>query len=268
MDRQIKVAVCGAMGKMGREAVKAIIGDDSLELVGGIDVRGRGTDLGVLVGGTPIGVTVEADLEGMLKSRQVQVMVDFTNPQSVRRNLKAAAENKVFSVVGTTGLTEADLKEIKMLAEKNGVGVFIAPNFALGAVLMMRFAQEAARYFPQVEIIEMHHDQKVDAPSGTALRTADLILENRGIIRQGAENEYEKISGVRGGDYQGIRVHSVRLPGMVAHQEILFGGLGQILSIRHDSINRESFMPGLLLAIKNVVNINGIVVGLENLLDS
>lgn len=266
MTSKIKVAVCGAMGKMGREAVRTIIGDEELQLTGGIDVRGVGLDLGVLVGGPPLGVTIRSDLEGLLKSGGVEVVVDFTNPQAVRRNLKISLENRVHSVVGTTGLTESEVAEFGALARQNEVGVFIAPNFALGAVLMMRLAQEVAPYFPHVEIIEMHHDQKVDAPSGTALRTADLILQHRGAFRQGAEKEYEKIAGVRGGEYQGIRIHSVRLPGMVAHQEIIFGGLGQILSIRHDSISRDSFMPGLLLAIKKVKSIKGSVVGLENLL--
>ncbi|NPV92257.1 MAG: 4-hydroxy-tetrahydrodipicolinate reductase [Firmicutes bacterium] len=267
MKERVKVAVSGALGKMGRECLRAIIGDEQLELVGGIDIRGKGVDLGVLAGGTEIGHAIELDLDNLLKRGGVQVLVDFTNPQSVRRNIKTALENRVCTVVGTTGLTESDIQEIGAAAEKSQVGVFIAPNFALGAVLMMRFAQEAARYFPNVEIIELHHDQKLDAPSGTALKTAEMIMQSRAVFRQGAEKEYEKLAGARGADFQGMRVHSVRLPGLVAHQEVLFGGWGQTLSIRHDSINRESFMPGLILAIKQVTRLKGLVVGLEQLLD-
>ena len=186
MKERVKVAVCGALGKMGREALRAIIGDEQLELVGGIDIRGKGVDLGVLADGTEIGHSVELELDSLLGRGEVQVLVDFTNPQSVRRNIKVALEKRVCTVVGTTGLTESDLQEIGAAADKSQVGVFVAPNFALGAVLMMRFAQEAARYFPNVEIIELHHDQKLDAPSGTALKTAEMIMQNRAVFRQGS----------------------------------------------------------------------------------
>lgn len=264
---KLGVVVAGALGKMGQEAVKAIMKDERLELVGGVDVRGQGTDLGLVIGGSALGKKVTSDLAKLLEEGTAQVMVDFTNPQAVRKNIHTAIEKKVHAVVGTTGLSEEDLSTIDKLAREQGVGVFVAPNFALGAVLMMKFAQEAARYFPHVEIIEMHHDQKMDAPSGTALRTAELILQSRGELVQGSPHEFEKIGGVRGGEYHGIRLHSVRLPGLVAHQEVIFGGLGQTLTIRHDSINRESFMPGLILAINKVVFLRGVVVGLEQLLE-
>jgi len=264
---KLRVAVTGVLGKMGQEAVRAILRDEGLELVGGVDIRGQGTDLGLLTGSSALGKKVTADLAKLLEESGAQVMVDFTNPQAVRKNIYTALEKKVHAVVGTTGLTEEDLSAIDKLAQEQKVGVFVAPNFALGAVLMMKFAREAARYFPHVEIIEMHHDQKMDAPSGTALRTAELILQSRGELVQGSPHEFEKIGGVRGGEYHGIRLHSVRLPGLVAHQEVIFGGLGQTLTIRHDSINRESFMPGLILAIHKVIHLKGVVVGLEHLLE-
>jgi 4-hydroxy-tetrahydrodipicolinate reductase len=261
------VVVAGAYGKMGREVIKAVIEDETLELVGAVDVRGRGTDLGGLVGLPPLGVVISNDLENLLKNIRPQVMVDFSNPQSVLRNIYLAIDNNVCPVVGTTGLTTEEIQDIDTKAKAKGIGVFIAPNFALGAVLMMKFAREAVRYFPHVEIIEMHHDQKVDAPSGTSLRTVDLIREQRSVFRQGAINEYEKVSGARGAEIDGIRVHSVRLPGYVAHEEVIFGGLGQILTLRHDSINRECFMPGVLVAVHKVSHLKGLVVGLEHLLD-
>ena len=267
MSDRIKVVVAGANGKMGREVVKAILEDDQLELVGAVDVRQKGTDLGVLVGKPPIGRVVFSDLEALLKETQPQVMVDFTNPQSVLRNLHVALQYQTYAVVGTTGLTAVELEEVEQKARENDVGVFVAPNFALGAVLLMKFAREAARHFPHVEIIELHHDQKLDAPSGTALRTADIIKQERPTFKQGAINEYEKLPGARGAEINGMRVHSVRLPGFVAHEEVIFGGLGQILTLRHDSINRECFMPGVLLAIHRVTQLKGLVVGLENLLD-
>ena len=267
MNTKISVVVAGAHGKMGREVVKAILGDETLELAGAVDVRGRGTDLGVLVGLPPSGTVITNDLESLLKETRAKVLVDFSNPHSVLRNIYLAIDNNVCPVIGTTGLTNEEVQAIDSKAKDKGIGVFIAPNFALGAVLMMKFAQEAAHYFPHVEIIEMHHDQKVDAPSGTSLRTADLILEQRPVFCQGAVNEYEKISGARGAEIGGIRVHSVRLPGYVAHEEVIFGGLGQILTLRHDSINRECFMPGVLLAIHKVSQLSGLVVGLEHLLD-
>ncbi len=268
MNTKISVVVAGAAGKMGREVVKAVLGEAALELVGAVDVRGRGTDAGVQAGLPPAGIEITNDLEALLKEKRPQVLVDFSNPHAVLHNIYLALDNQVCPVVGTTGLTNEEIQAIESKAEAKGIGVFIAPNFALGAVLMMKFAQEAARYFPHVEIIEMHHDQKVDAPSGTSLRTADLILEQRSVFRQGAINEYEKVTGARGAEIGGIRVHSVRLPGYVAHEEVIFGGLGQLLTLRHDSINRECFMPGVLLAINKVIHLSGLVVGLEHLLDA
>jgi len=252
---------------MGREVLKAIHKDDQLTIIGAVDIRSDFADVGDLIGVGKIGVTVGNDLQTVINETKPQVMVDFTSPAAVMNNIRIAINNGVCPVVGTTGLTEQDIEEVRTLVAKTKVNAIIAPNFSIGAVLLMRLAQEAAKYLPHVEIIEMHHDKKLDAPSGTALRTAQLIAEQRGILRQGHPDEKEKLTGVRGGELAGIRLHSVRLPGLVAHQEVIFGGLGQILSIRHDSISRESFMPGVILACKRVLTIDGFVYGLEHLIN-
>ncbi|HWJ03902.1 MAG TPA: 4-hydroxy-tetrahydrodipicolinate reductase [Verrucomicrobiae bacterium] len=265
MER-IKVFVSGAAGKMGREVVRAVLADKELQLVGAADSNLQGVDVGQLAGIDSVGVTVSALSGEILKSSGAQVMVDFTAPHSVMPNCKLALENGVRPVIGTTGLTEEDLSEIVELAKQANLGVFIAPNFSIGAILMMKFAQEAAQYFPNVEIIELHHDQKLDAPSGTGLKTAEMIASVRPEFTQGHANEYEKLPGARGGNFKGLRIHSIRLPGLVAHQEVIFGGLGQTLSVRHDAYNRETYMPGVVLAVKKVINLKGLVIGLENII--
>ena len=214
--------------------------DPELALVGAIDINQTGCDAGVLVGLPACGILIGDDLKTALQGREATVLVDFTNAQAAARNAKFALAAGVAPIVGTTGLDEAEIEELRRLAKKSGTGVLIVPNFTLGAVLMMSFARQAARYFPNVEIIELHHDQKIDAPSGTALLTAQSIGAEKAIY-QGDPQEYEKLAGVRGGDWNGIRLHSVRLPGLVAHQEVIFGGPGQILTIRHDSISRGIF---------------------------
>jgi 4-hydroxy-tetrahydrodipicolinate reductase len=263
----IKVIVCGAYGKMGREVLKAVHNDKELTLVGAVDINSTGVDAGELIGASKLGVLTGNDLNQVIQETKPDVMVDFTNPASVMANIRVALEKGVRPVVGTTGLTEEHVTEVQKLCQASKLGALIAPNFAIGAILMMKMAQEAAKYLPDVEIIELHHDQKLDAPSGTALRTAELITEVRGQHRQGHPDEFEKLTGARGGEFSGIRLHSVRLPGYVAHQEVIFGGLGQTLTIRHDSISRESFMPGVTLACKKVVSLNGLVFGLEHILD-
>lgn len=182
------------------------------------------------------------------------------------RNIRTALSAGLPCVVGTTGLTAADLEEAEALALANDAPLFVAPNFALTAVLMMRFAAEAAKYFPHYEIIEIHNDRKMDAPSGTALYTAQMIGREREPFAQGALNSFETLPGCRGGDYQGARIHSVRLPGVVAIQEVLFGGPGQMLSIRQDSTNRDCFFPGVALALRRIRSLHGLVQGLEKLL--
>lgn len=243
---KIKVLVNGARGKMGAETVKAVLKEADLDLVGQIDLG--------------------ENLAKNIQKTKPEVVVDFTHPSSVMENVKTILNNKAHAIVGTTGLTPANLEEIKNLCSKNKANCVVAPNFAIGAVLMMKFAKEAAHYMPEVEIIELHHDQKADAPSGTAIKTAELILGDRQNIKRKAVKSIEKIKNARGGEMGGINIHSVRLQGLVAHQEVIFGGLGQTLKIRHDSISRESFMPGVIMAIRKVKKVKGLVYGLENLL--
>ncbi len=262
----IRVMVSGANGRMGREVLKALSRDPECEIVATVDLKAAWEDVGEILGLGKSGVQIESDLETAIRSHRPQVMVDFTHPKSVVGNVMIALRNGVIPVVGTTGITEADLTMIRTYCEEHHATCFICPNFSIGAVLMMRFAQEAARYLPHCEIIEMHHDQKLDAPSGTALLTAKMIAGERGNLKQGHPDEEEKIPGARGSEYEGFRIHSVRLPGYVAHQEVIFGGLGQILTIRHDSLSRESFMPGVVLACKKIIDRQGLVVGLDQLL--
>lgn len=263
----IRVLVCGAYGKMGREVLKAVHHDEELSIAGAVDIKSDFADIGQLIGAEQLGVTVGTDLEAVIKQTKPQVMVDFTIPEAVMSNIRIAIKNGVCPVVGTTGLSEENIAEINELCKRYKVNALISPNFSIGAILLMRFSQDAAKYLPHVEIIELHHDQKLDAPSGTALRTAELIAQTRGYLKQGHPDEFEKCPGARGGELSGIRLHSVRLPGYVAHQEVIFGGLGQTLTIRHDSISRESFMPGVVLACKKVLTLNGLVLGLEHILD-
>lgn len=266
--KKIRVFVAGAGGKMGKEVLRTILNQEDMQLVGASDTRHQGMDIGYMIGAPRLGMDVSGPLEAShLRDSQVEVLVDFTNPQSVLKNAKCAISAGVIPVLGTTGLDETEISELRELVDREKTGAFIAPNFAIGAILMMRFAQEAAKYFPHVEIVELHHDQKLDAPSGTALKTVDWISEVRKPMVQGHPNEYEKIAGARGADVEGVHIHSVRLPGLVAHQEVIFGGLGQALTIRHDAYSRETYMPGVMLAIRKACNLTNLVIGLENFLD-
>jgi 4-hydroxy-tetrahydrodipicolinate reductase len=262
----IRVGVIGAIGRMGRMVCAAVADDPDLALVAGISPSGAGEPLGPLISRPGVDVTI-SDVTDTLLQAETEVAVDFTRPDVVMDNVRWAIDHGVHIVVGTSGMGPAELDEIRRLLEdeENDSHVIVAPNFAIGAVLMQRFAAEAARYLPAAEIIELHHDRKVDAPSGTALSTAERLAKARREGWQGPEGE--NVDGVRGGDSDGVRIHSVRLPGLVAHQEIIFGGPGQTLTIRHDSMDRESFMPGVLLAIKEVATRKGLTVGLEPLLD-
>lgn len=263
----IKVIVAGAKGKMGSEAVKMIQQDPLFELVCAVDSTLNGVDVGETLGLGEIGVYFHNDLAGALTQHSVDVLVDFTTPKSVRENMRTAINFGVRPVVGTTGLTPLEIEELDQLCQEQKIGGIIAPNFAIGAILMMKFAQQAAKYMPDVEIIEMHHDQKVDAPSGTAIKTGEMIAESRAEHRQGHSDEKEELEGARGAIYQGFRIHSVRLPGLVAHQQVIFGGEGQTLTIRHDSIHRSSFMPGVNLAIKKVMELDRLIYGLDQVID-
>lgn len=262
-----RVVISGASGRMGREVIRAVAREKDIELVGAVDVTHIGEDCGVLAGLEPNGVPVTGDLRAVLGDVKPDVMVDFTSPDAVAQNVICALEAGVRPVVGTTGMSPADLEHIMALAAKRGIGGLVAPNFAIGAVLMMRFAAMAAKFFPAVEIIELHHDQKVDAPSGTAMQTAEMIAAVREDRRANTGREQLKLGGARGAEYPGgLRIHSVRLPGLVAHQEVLFGGRGQTLTIRHDSLTRESFMPGVILAIRRVMGLDRMVYGLDKLI--
>ncbi len=251
---------------MGQAVLKAVQEADGLELVGAVDIKG-GADTGALVGLPANDILVETDLEALLERKNPEVMVDFTRPDVVFGNVMTALKHGTSPVVGTTGLSDEQKAEIAKAAEENNTPAFIAPNFAIGAVLLMLMSRQAAKYMPDVEIIELHHDKKLDAPSGTAIQTAAMIAEVRKEHKQGNPDEFEKLKGARGADYEGMHIHSVRLPGYVAHQEVIFGGLGQTLTIRHDSLNRESFMPGVVLAAKKVRSLKGLTVGLDKLLD-
>ncbi|MGC8843590.1 MAG: 4-hydroxy-tetrahydrodipicolinate reductase [bacterium] len=256
----IKVLVSGAAGRMGREVVKAISQQEDMTLVGAVDVREIGKDAGELAGVGRLGIAIEGSLDESLKRAKPDIMVDFTTPASVKENVRKAMENKVIPVVGTTGLKNEDIEEIKKWAEEFGVGAFIAPNFSLGANLMMQIAKQVAKYFPAVEIIELHHEKKLDAPSGTAIRTAQLLSEGRELSPD------EEAQPSRGDARWGVRIHSVRLPGLVAHQEIIFGGQGETLTIRHDATSRECYMPGIITAIRKTLGLKEVVVGLDKLL--
>ena len=241
----INVAVLGARGRMGSEVVKAVEASDGLALVAALDM---------------------GDSLEQLKGSAAHVVVDFTTPDSVMDNLEFLINNGINVVVGTTGFDDAKLATVKgWLAKNPSVGVLIAPNFAIGAVLMMEFAEKAARYFESAEIIEFHHPAKVDAPSGTAARTAELMSAARkdAGLGQMPDETTTSLEGARGALVGGIPVHSVRARGLVAHQEVLFGGLGETLTIRHDSIDRAGFMPGVILGVRKIVNTPGLTHGLD-----
>ncbi|MEW6152961.1 MAG: 4-hydroxy-tetrahydrodipicolinate reductase [Actinomycetota bacterium] len=260
----IRVGVFGAGGRMGSLVCRTVADDPKLQLVAAIDPLHEGLDLRRITGADVPGVRISSDAEA-LDLAGAQVAVDFTHISAARENLAWCAAHGVHAVVGTTGFLADDYDDLR--ARFTSSNCFVAPNFAIGAVLMMRFAELAARYFETAEIIELHHDQKADAPSGTAMLTAERVAA--------ASSEWapdptvnEVVEGSRGGQAAGgIRVHAVRLRGLVAHQEVLFGTMGQSLSIRHDSYDRSSFMPGVLLAVKSVADRPGLTIGLDALID-
>ncbi|NOU97525.1 4-hydroxy-tetrahydrodipicolinate reductase [Paenibacillus sp. LMG 31456] len=265
---QIRVAVAGASGRMGREVVKMVLEDADLQLVAAVNRSSElSIDAGRLVGLEPCGVMLSTDLELALVEARPDVLVDFTTPQSVVSNTALAIKHKVRPVIGTTGFSPEDIENFDKQCKEQGIGGIIAPNFSIGAILMMKFAAQAAKYLPNLEIIEYHGDQKLDAPSGTAIKTAELIAQNRQELRQGNPREEETIEGSRGGLYNGFRIHSVRLPGVFAQQEVIFGAFGQTLKIRHDSYDRAGYMPGVNVAVKKVMELTGIVYGFEHFID-
>ncbi|MGT2948024.1 4-hydroxy-tetrahydrodipicolinate reductase [Streptococcus devriesei] len=253
----IKVIVAGFKGRMGSTAVDMVKGDSELQLAALLDPFASEKDFD----GVPV-FTDKADLVGF----DADVWVDFTMPKVAYENTRFALENGFCPVVGTTGFTEKQIADLIALSADQKLGGLIAPNFAIGAILLMEFAAKASKYFPDLEIIELHHDKKKDAPSGTAVKTAELIREARTYKKQGAEDEEETLAGARGAEFDGFRIHSVRLPGLVAHQEVIFGAQGEGLTLRHDSYDRISFMSGVNLGIKEVVKRGQLVYGLEHLL--
>ncbi len=242
----IKVLINGAFGRMGQITVKAIDAHQGLKLVG---QTGK-----------------EYDLKTSIKDSGADVVIDFTNPDSVFANTNAIIEAGARPVIGTTGLKPDQIRTLQEKCASVKLGGIIAPNFSLGAVLMMKHAKEIAKYMPHVEIIELHHDGKVDSPSGTALRTAELISEANSLVNKPAKTSKETVPGARGANYRGIPIHAVRLPGFLAHQEVIFGDTGESLTIRHDSIDRQCFMPGICLACEKVMELDHLVYGLENIL--
>lgn len=259
----IRVGVIGAAGRMGRLVCRGVLDDPDLALVAAVSPSHAGEPLGEVVGAGDAEVVVTPRLETLLQA-EVEVAVDFTRPDVVMENVRFGVTHGIHMVVGTTGIGPQELDGIRGWLEEAEGNVVVAPNFSVGAVVAQRLAEEAAAYFPSAEVIELHHDQKVDAPSGTAAATARRIAAARREDWSGPGEE--AVPGVRGGEVEGIRVHSIRLPGLVAHQEVLFGAPGQTLSIRHDATDRSSFIPGVLLAVKEVPRRAGLTVGLEPLL--
>jgi 4-hydroxy-tetrahydrodipicolinate reductase len=264
----VRVAVCGALGKMGREVVKTVMDDPELSLAGAADSHSHNESVNNVFGvESHHGMHFDCHLRDLLEREQPDVVVDFTHPDVVFENTMAIIQAGSRPVVGTTGLRPEQLAQIDAALKAQRLGGMVVPNFAIGAVLMMKFAQEAAKYFDHAEITELHHNKKADAPSGTAIKTAELMRQTLGKFGPTNGPEKETITGARGASGPAdIHIHSVRLPGLVAHQEVLFGGPGQTLSIRHDSLDRSSFMPGVALAEKRVMHLNGLVYGLEHIL--
>ncbi|UQX10199.1 4-hydroxy-tetrahydrodipicolinate reductase [Candidatus Mycobacterium methanotrophicum] len=243
----MRVGVLGSKGKVGATMIQAVQAAEDLTLSAEVDA---------------------GDALSALTDNNTEVVIDFTHPDVVMDNLKFLIDNGIHAVVGTTGFTDERLQQVRAwLAAKPGVGALVAPNFAIGAVLSMHFAKQAAPFYESVEIIELHHPHKADAPSGTAARTAALIAEARKELAPNPDATTASLPGARGADVDGVPVHSVRLAGLVAHQEVLFGTAGETLTIRHDSMDRTSFVPGVLLAVRRVAEHPGLTVGIESLLN-
>jgi len=272
---KIRVLLCGAGGRMGREVAQTLWAAPDIALVAAIDLEEyAGQDLGRLCGQSEWGISVDTDLNAAMRKNQAQVLVDFTNGEAAGKHLLNALSHGVRVVIGTSGISRQVVDEAAAVARRKKIGAVLAPNFSLGAVLLMSFAARAAKYFDAAEIIELHHENKLDAPSGTALKTAELMSASRENAlgkRNGAFRCFDtpqlKLEGARGGDLNGIRIHSVRLPGMLAHQEVLLGGVAETLRLVHNSTGRACFMPGVLLAVRRVMNLERMVEGLETLLE-
>ncbi|MGB7445061.1 MAG: 4-hydroxy-tetrahydrodipicolinate reductase [Coleofasciculaceae cyanobacterium] len=269
----IPVVVNGAAGKMGREVVKAVTQAEDMTLLGAIDHNPGclGKDAGEVAGCGPVEIPILNDLQATLvlaTQEKVQgVMVDFTHPASIYENVRTALAYGVRPVVGTTGLSQEQIQDLADFAEKASTGALIIPNFSIGMTLLQQAAVVASQYFDHVEIIELHHNQKADAPSGTAIQTAQQLAGLGKTYNTEIVKETEKLTGARGCVAEdNVRIHSVRLPGLIAHQEVIFGAAGQIYTLRHDTTDRSSFMPGVLLAIRKVTQLKSLLYGLEKIL--
>ena len=270
MPKNINVLVCGAAGKMGQSVVRAIDAEAGFKLVSAVDRTGNpnlGKDIGIICGINEIGIKLTGDLKEAISKTNPDVMVDFTMPEIVIVNAQTALKSGVRAVIGTTGMTKDDISELSKISKQNQAGAIVAPNFALGAILMMKFAKEAGKYFAHAEIIEYHHDKKLDAPSGTSIKSAELMAQSRKEFGRDSIKGKETIKSARGAAAEGnIHIHSVRLPGIIANQEIIMGMLGQTLTIRHDTYDRTAFMPGVLMAVKKVMELDHLIYGLENII--
>lgn len=270
----IPVLVNGAAGKMGREVIRAIAESEDMTLVGAVDhnPQYQDRDAGELAGlSEPLEIPITNQFEPMLafaaQEKQPAVMVDFTHPSSIYNNIRSAIAYGVRPVVGTTGLSAEQIGELSDFADKASTGCLIIPNFSIGMVLLQQAAVSASQYFDHVEIIELHHNQKADAPSGTALQTAEILAEMGKPFNPAVVEETEKLPGARGSiANEGIRIHSIRLPGLIAHQEVIFGAAGQVYTLRHDTSDRACYMPGVLLAIRKVLLLKSLIYGLEKIL--
>ncbi|MFU8796287.1 MAG: 4-hydroxy-tetrahydrodipicolinate reductase [Dehalococcoidia bacterium] len=261
----VRVVVNGALGRMGQEITKAVVREPGMKAVGAVEREV--TQQYLPLAETPELVPFSSDLGALLKSCNADVVVDFTNPEASITAARTAIKQKVSMVIGTTGLSGDDLKEIEQLCKDNGVGAIVASDFSLGAALLVHLSRYAARFFNYAEIVEMHHNKKVDAPSGTAIATARAMLDGHGKPFEYPETGQETVGKTRGGNIDGIGIHSVRLPGFLAGQEVIFSGAGEILSMRHNAINWQCYLPGVLLAIREVTRQKGLTCGLEGLLD-
>jgi 4-hydroxy-tetrahydrodipicolinate reductase len=260
----LNILIHGALGKMGQAVITAVCQDPELNPVGALDVKADRDNL--VLPASSGEIPLSSDLESLLQKCRPDVMVDFTQHDATMPAVRLATRHQVNLVIGTTGLSEAELEEIDSLSRQHNVGAVVAPNFSLGAVLMMHLSKIAGRFFDYAEIIEMHHEQKLDSPSGTAIATARGMVEARGKAFTYPITQKESLAGGRGAEFEGVALHSVRSPGYMAHQEVILGGPGQTLKIRHDQISRYAFGPGITLAIKEVVKSKGLTFGLDKLL--
>lgn len=264
----IKVAIAGARGRMGTAAVKAISEATDMEIVAALDYKYDGLFIqGEEVSEDDSGIPIFTSFDSLVEKENPAILLDLTAPEAVYDNMHNAIRHGVHPVVGTSGLSSENIQKLTAFSSDKQVGGIIAPNFSIGAVLMMKFSAMAAKYLTDIEIIESHHDQKLDAPSGTAMKTVEMISAVRNPHKQGHPEEQEQLEGARGADVEGMKIHSVRLPGLLAHQEVLLGSEGELLTIRHDSFDRSCFMPGILVAIRNVVDRTELIYGLEHIID-